>query len=223
MEKRGFSRREFILGTAAFLIRCSAEVQEKNTSSPPEPSIPELMATTTADFEQRSIGPELNMCFEWPVTGVISSYFGPTHPLGIDIDTYNNRGQDVKAALSGKIIFSGGKACCSYGLHVVLEHENEVFTLYAHMSRLNASIGDVIKTGQSIGVVGSTGYSTGEHLHFEIMKAKKGQLDEARRKLRSIETPTQEREKRLYSLYYYNPLIYLRERVKERCPAYPIL
>lgn len=222
MERRVFSRREFLFGTAAFLIGCSAKVQEESiplTEPTPTLSILELMATDTADFEQRFLGaPELNMCFEWPVSGLISSYFGPTHPLGIDIDTFYNRGQDVKATLSGKVIFSGGNACCSYGLHVILEHAQEVFTLYAHMSKLNAKIGDEVNTGQSIGVVGSTGYSTGEHLHFEIMKAKEGQLHEARKVLtRPVEISTPEPVRKSSLLYYYDPLKYL-SGGNEKCP-----
>ena len=208
-----------MLGTAAFLIACGTKAQ-REMALPPEPtstlSVPEAITTDKANFERNLLeAPDLDMCFEFPVCGAISSYFSVEHPLGIDIDTYNNPNPQVKAASSGKVIFSGGDACCSYGLHVVLEHEQEAFTLYAHMSTLGVMEGDKVTTGQAIGVVGNTGYSTSEHLHFEIMKAKDGQLEEARRIL--VQTPNAENEIVTSPLYYYNPLVYLRNGGNEIC------
>jgi murein DD-endopeptidase MepM/ murein hydrolase activator NlpD len=105
----------------------------------------------------------------WPVYGPISSYYGPSHPLGIDIDGFNLVGHAVVAATSGTVIFAGGNACCSYGLYVVIMSPDGIETLYAHLSSIYVSQGETISQGEAIGVIGSTGYSTGTHLHFEVI------------------------------------------------------
>ncbi len=106
--------------------------------------------------------------FIWPVTGPISSYFGPSHPLGIDIDLYANPHAAIAAAASGTVTFAGGNPCCSYGLYVVIDHGNGFQTLYAHLSQILVSTGQSVSQGQTVGIAGVTGYSTGPHLHFEV-------------------------------------------------------
>jgi murein DD-endopeptidase MepM/ murein hydrolase activator NlpD len=107
----------------------------------------------------------------WPITGPISSYFGPSHPLGIDIDLYGRAGAPIVAARGGVVTFAGGNPCCSYGYYVEIDHGDGFRTLYAH---LNAPppvrIGQQVGQGQVIGYAGTTGYSTGVHLHFEIRR-----------------------------------------------------
>jgi murein DD-endopeptidase MepM/ murein hydrolase activator NlpD len=104
----------------------------------------------------------------WPVTGRISSYFGPSHPLGIDIDQFNSPGAPVYASASGTVTFAGGASCCSYGLYIVIDHGNGLETLYAHLGSFTVSQGEYVEQGQVIGYVGLTGYTTGYHLHFEV-------------------------------------------------------
>lgn len=106
--------------------------------------------------------------FIWPVYGPISSYFGPSHPLGIDIDQFNSPGAPIAAAASGVVTFAGGNSCCSYGLYVVINHQNGFETLYAHMASITVAQGEYVDQGEVIGYVGLTGYSTGYHLHFEV-------------------------------------------------------
>jgi murein DD-endopeptidase MepM/ murein hydrolase activator NlpD len=106
--------------------------------------------------------------FIWPTTGPISSYFGPSHPLGIDIDLYANPNAPVVAAAAGTVTFVGGNTCCSYGLYVIIEHANGYTTLYAHLSRFAVSQGQQVSQGQLLGYGGRTGYATGNHLHFEV-------------------------------------------------------
>jgi murein DD-endopeptidase MepM/ murein hydrolase activator NlpD len=106
--------------------------------------------------------------FIWPVTGPISSYFGPSHPLGIDIDLYNNPNAPIVAAAAGTVTFAGGDPCCSYGLYVIVDHGAGVTTLYAHLSRIAVSQGQKVTQGQLLGYGGRTGYATGNHLHFEV-------------------------------------------------------
>jgi murein DD-endopeptidase MepM/ murein hydrolase activator NlpD len=107
----------------------------------------------------------------WPITGPISSYFGPSHPLGIDIDLYGRAGAPIVAARAGVVTFAGGNPCCSYGYYVEIDHGDGFRTLYAH---LNAPppvrIGQRVGQGQVVGYAGTTGYSTGVHLHFEVRR-----------------------------------------------------
>jgi murein DD-endopeptidase MepM/ murein hydrolase activator NlpD len=105
----------------------------------------------------------------WPVTGPISSYMGPSHPLGIDIDQYATPNAPIHAATSGVVTFAGGDPCCSYGLHVILVSPGGIETLYAHMSSINVVQGQQVAQGDILGYVGCTGYCTGNHLHFEVI------------------------------------------------------
>lgn len=107
-----------------------------------------------------------------PVAGRISSEYGwRTHPIsgqrkfhnGIDIA--GNNGYTVVAANSGVVAYAGWLG--GYGNTVMIAHGN-VTTLYAHLSSISVSVGQTVSRGQGIGTVGSTGRSTGPHLHFEV-------------------------------------------------------
>ncbi len=104
--------------------------------------------------------------FVWPASGTISQNFVWYHP-GLDIA--NRATPNVLAADSGKVIYAG---CLSwgYGCHVILDHGNGYTTLYAHMSTLYVSVGQSVSRGTGLGKMGSTGRSTGTHLHFEVSK-----------------------------------------------------
>ena len=105
-----------------------------------------------------------------PVSGMLSSRFGNMSRLrsgahtGLDIAT--SYGTGVKAAASGVVTFSGWKG--SYGKLIVVTHKNGVQTYYGHCSSLYASVGQKVSQGEKIAAVGSTGNSTGPHLHFEV-------------------------------------------------------
>jgi murein DD-endopeptidase MepM/ murein hydrolase activator NlpD len=114
-------------------------------------------------------GPSSGKGLIWPVAGPVSSYYGPSHPLGIDIDGYNLGGAPIAAATSGTVTFAGGNACCSYGLYVVVLSPEGIETLYAHLSSVDVVQGQSVAQGEEVGVMGSTGYSTGRHLHFEVI------------------------------------------------------
>ncbi len=114
-------------------------------------------------------GPSSSEGLIWPVVGPISSYYGPSHPLGIDIDGFNLVGSGIGAATSGTVVFAGGNACCSYGLYVVVVSPGGIETLYAHLSSISVSEGESVSQGEQVGIIGSTGYSTGTHLHFEVI------------------------------------------------------
>mgnify|MGYP001567190032 FL=1 len=111
--------------------------------------------------------------FIMPMEGKLGSRFGPRkHPIfgtmrqhnGLDIGCV--RGQPIWAAKEGKVIFAGWKS--GYGNVVLIEHEGPVITLYAHQEKLHVSTGYRIDKGEVLGKCGSTGWSTGPHLHFEV-------------------------------------------------------
>lgn len=105
-----------------------------------------------------------------PVSGTISSRFGVRSSIrssahtGLDIAT--SKGTPISAAASGTVTFAGYKG--SYGYLVVISHSNGVQTYYGHCSKLFVSAGDKVAQGSKVAAVGSTGNSTGPHLHFEI-------------------------------------------------------
>jgi len=104
--------------------------------------------------------------FLWPARGVLTSRFGwrsRRHHNGIDIAA--PYGTPILAAKAGRVIFSGWYY--GYGRTVIVDH-GDVTTLYGHASKLLVSNGQTVEAGESIARVGSTGVSTGPHLHFEI-------------------------------------------------------
>ena len=113
---------------------------------------------------------------QWPTAGgEITSYFGGrTNPFGYEytwhsgIDIANYYGAPVYAAASGYVQQSGWYG--GYGRYICISHDFGIQTAYAHMSSLAVSAGTYVKKGQIIGYVGSSGYSTGPHLHFEVLK-----------------------------------------------------
>lgn len=104
--------------------------------------------------------------FAWPAPGQgISTYFAWWHP-GIDIP--NRAAPSVVASDGGTVTVAGWPDGYGYGNRVMVDHGNGYVTLYAHLSNIYVSVGQKVSRGQSIGQMGSTGRSTGTHLHFEI-------------------------------------------------------
>jgi len=113
--------------------------------------------------------------FAWPTNGgYISSKmgwrWGKMHK-GIDIARPSN--YTIKAADNGKVVFAGWDSG-GYGNKIIIDHGNGYRTVYAHLKSISVSVGQTVPKGSKIGIMGSTGYSTGIHLHFEIYK--NGQL-----------------------------------------------
>lgn len=108
-----------------------------------------------------------------PVPGRVTSKFGRRlHPiLGVwkmhtGVDMSGKTGTPIIAVASGKVTHSGPRG--GYGNLVTIEHAGGLETRYAHQSKVAVSVGDRVLAGQVIGYVGSTGMSTGPHLHFEV-------------------------------------------------------
>ncbi len=114
-----------------------------------------------------------NHRFIWPVNGPITSPFGPrTHPItgdsrmhtGVDIGA--SSGTPIKAAGDGVVVMAGYNG--GYGNWTLIDHGDGTATGYAHQSSIGVRIGQHVSTGEVIGQVGSTGASTGPHLHWEV-------------------------------------------------------
>lgn len=84
------------------------------------------------------------------------------------IDFRGNTGAPIQSTADGKVMFAGVKG--GYGNCVIIQHENQLQTLYGHLSKINVKENQYIKLGHIVGELGSTGRSTGPHLHYEIIK-----------------------------------------------------
>ncbi len=105
-----------------------------------------------------------------PISGTITSRFGARSSIRVSshtgLDIAASTGTQIAAAASGTVTFSGYKG--SYGNMIVISHGNGVQTYYGHCSKLYVSAGTQVSQGQTIAAVGSTGNSTGPHLHLEV-------------------------------------------------------
>lgn len=122
-------------------------------------------------YDYRSIGD-----FRWPVPSSkkISSHFGKRGSRkheGIDIPARS--GANILAARGGKVTFSGRMR--GYGNVIVVKHDGGYHTVYAHNKRNYARKGQRVSSGEVIAIVGNTGRSTGNHLHFEVRKNNRNQ------------------------------------------------
>lgn len=110
----------------------------------------------------------------WPCAGRLTSYFGyrsdpfsgkRSFHTGIDIANY--RGAPIRASMSGKVVLNDYRPS-GYGRYIVIQHSNGLKTLYGHLDKSFVRTGQWVEQGQLIGEMGSTGYSTGNHLHFTV-------------------------------------------------------
>jgi murein DD-endopeptidase MepM/ murein hydrolase activator NlpD len=118
--------------------------------------------------QKENLKPQLGMI--WPLKGRITSIYGwrrGRHHDGIDIAA--RMGKPIAAAANGIVIFSGWRS--GYGRMVVVQHNRWLKTIYGHTSRNYVRRGEKVTQGQVIALVGSTGRSTGPHLHFEVRNA----------------------------------------------------
>lgn len=103
--------------------------------------------------------------FQWPTAACISQFYWGGHP---GVDLANNKGTAVVASDAGYVEFVGWDGS-GYGNTILVNHGNGAITRYAHLSAFAVDAGASVKKGQLIGRIGSTGRSTGPHLHFELI------------------------------------------------------
>jgi murein DD-endopeptidase MepM/ murein hydrolase activator NlpD len=110
----------------------------------------------------------------WPVRGGVNSEYGtrfspwtkaPEFHAGMDIRA--ERGTPVHAPASGTVSVAGSHA--EYGLTVILDHGNDIRSIYGHLSRVGVTLGQRVERGAQIGLTGNTGRSSGPHLHYEVL------------------------------------------------------
>ncbi len=131
------------------------------TKVPIKPKVPYLAQGPASAAFQAPFGAQ----FSWPAGGQISQYFAWYHP-GIDIA---NRGAPgISVSDGGRVVVAGWPDNYGYGNRVIIDHGNGYTSLYAHLSNIYVSVGQTVSRGQLVGQMGSTGRSTGMHLHFEI-------------------------------------------------------
>jgi murein DD-endopeptidase MepM/ murein hydrolase activator NlpD len=181
----GLDRREFDFSE-------DPAVGGPETSATPRPTVPDFMQTLdelATDIEQKSAKLNALETFlldrklkaevtprGWPVTGGwISSGFGrradpftghTAYHEGVDIA--DRMGSPIRAMAAGVVSWAGPRE--GYGLLVEINHGNGQFTRYGHASAVLVRVGDRVEKGQSIALVGSTGRSTGPHVHFEVIR-----------------------------------------------------
>lgn len=136
------------------------------------PAVPPVLA------QAEPVGPVMRtLTFIEPVAGrAINSLFGMRR-LGGEPGARMHRGVDIAAPAGTPVLASAearvlriGRDSGGYGNFIELAHPNGMTSFYAHLSRIDVASGDVVLSGHRIGLVGSTGYSTGPHLHFEVRR-----------------------------------------------------
>ncbi len=133
-----------------------------------------LQGAQTGRAGNASAAPTGSGVLRRPLPGAaLSSMFGPrVHPIFGTVRMHNGvdfrggTGTPIMAAGGGTVVYAGPRG--GYGNTVVIDHGNSLATLYAHQSAIYVSVGATVSSGQVIGAVGSTGFSTGPHLHFEV-------------------------------------------------------
>ena len=123
----------------------------------------------------RQLSAEIRPSGKPVMAGYISSYFGERmDPFNGEeafhkgLDFAGEAGADVLAVAQGVVTWAGPRE--GYGIMIEVNHGNGYITRYAHNSRVSVTVGDTVERGQAIAVVGSTGRSTGPHVHFEVLK-----------------------------------------------------
>jgi murein DD-endopeptidase MepM/ murein hydrolase activator NlpD len=158
------SRDVYVLCLLGLLLLSAVAFTAPQSTVPPAGQ-PNVEQPLIADFhEEPAAGPTLI----WPVAGGITSYFEPSHPLGIDISLANVTNAPIRAAAAGEVIHAGGSACCGYGLYVIVDHGSGMTTRYGHLASIRVEKGQQVLQGDSLGIGGNTGASTSRHLHFEV-------------------------------------------------------
>lgn len=125
------------------------------------------------DPKDGSIIKEIKKEIAWPTTGVItlefakSSLYQKFH-AGLDIANSEGKvGDPITPIMDGKVVYEG-EIFWGYGKHVIIDHGDNITSVYGHLDRIYVYKGQEVKIGDTIGTMGETGWATGPHLHLEI-------------------------------------------------------
>ncbi len=131
-----------------------------STAPPPNHPLPPGTATSPEHYAGT---------LRWPLdAGIVSSEFGERHgKMHKRMDIAAETGEPVYASATGEVIYASN-GLKGYGNVIILRHDKQMTSLYAHNSELKVHVGDHVSEGELIALLGSTGHSTGPHVHFEI-------------------------------------------------------
>ncbi|UKS55515.1 M23 family metallopeptidase [Exiguobacterium acetylicum] len=172
------AKRQAEAAAAARAAEAKANQEESTKVETPETetSVPEVEAPTATPDTSADV--DVSRPFHLPVKGYVSSPFGPRNnpltgkpELHTGIDLVNAKGTPIHAAAGGIVLRAG--SATGYGNVVMVTHliDRQVYTtVYAHLDSISVSAGQTVMPGQTVGTLGSTGWSTGPHLHFELHK-----------------------------------------------------
>lgn len=158
-ETRGLEARSNKLANEIRAAQAQAQARANAAAAPSSGSAPAPQGTVSRPVSSQG--------FIWPASGVLTSNFGMRWGRmhqGIDIGA--STGTPISSVAPGTVIIAGWNG--GYGQLVVVDHGNGVSTAYAHMSSMSVGVGAAVGQGTIVGAVGSTGNSTGPHLHFEV-------------------------------------------------------
>ena len=162
-------KENFEANTSVNEVLQNNEIIEQNETAPNV-----VITNTSIKIEKEKETASLNEMI-WPVTGLVTSEFGgradpftnaPSSHQGIDIAVES--GTSVLAVMSG-VVSEVGYEVNGYGNFVVIKHSDKFETLYAHCNKITVKEGEEVSAGECVGKSGSTGKSTGPHLHFETI------------------------------------------------------
>lgn len=137
----------------------------------------ELESKLRYTLDPSTIPPFKKGLLSWPSNGTLTQGYGATSETGFKNDAYQFHngidiaagfGSAIRAVLDGKVVGVGDNGKYAYGKWVAVDHGNGLTTLYAHLSLRKVAIGDMVAKRAIIGYEGSTGFSTGSHLHFTV-------------------------------------------------------
>jgi murein DD-endopeptidase MepM/ murein hydrolase activator NlpD len=148
-------------------VQSTTDVSTEVVVAPVNEVVVKGTARTLASAKQKQQAHAAGFIFPLPAgSWRVSSYYGDgRNHKGVDICAKS--GTSIYAVADGKVIHAGWKG--DYGYCVIVEHSNGMRTLYAHARQVCCSVGDTVSQGEVIALVGTTGQSTGNHLHFEVI------------------------------------------------------
>ncbi|MBT4359220.1 MAG: M23 family metallopeptidase [Candidatus Pacebacteria bacterium] len=113
---------------------------------------------------------EIDPTIAWPVQGIITLEFAQSSGYQVfhtGIDIANTLGTSITPFMQGEVVYAG-EIFWGYGKHIIIEHGDNIRSIYAHLDKIYVFEGQKVNIGDEIGRMGSTGWSTGPHLHLEI-------------------------------------------------------